>query len=55
MKKEIIEKIIRNMKSELTDQQLSKLTSVCYEAINETDLNEAKINYIDLFLASKKN
>ena len=41
------------MKSELSEEQLSKLTTVCYEALKETE-QEEHVNYIELFLASKK-
>ena len=34
--KKLIEKIIRKMKAELSEEQLSKLTAVCYEVIKET-------------------
>lgn len=54
MDKIFIEKIIRQMKSELSEEQLSKLTTVCYEALKETE-QEEHVNYIELFLASKKN
>lgn len=53
MDKIFIEKIIRQMKSELSEEQLSKLTTVCYEALKETE-QEEHVNYIELFLASKK-
>lgn len=53
MDKIFIEKIIRQMKSELSEEQLSKLTTVCYEALKETEQEEYE-NYIELFLASKK-
>ncbi len=36
MEKKLIEKIIRKMKAELSEEQLSKLTAVCYEVIKET-------------------
>lgn len=53
MEKKLIEKIIRKMKAELSEEQLSKLTAVCYEVIKETQLEE-HVNYIEIFLASKK-
>ncbi len=37
MDKIFIEKIIRQMKSELSEERLSKLTTVCYEALKETE------------------
>lgn len=36
MEAKTIEKIIQKMKSELTENQLLKLTKACYEAIQET-------------------
>lgn len=53
MDKIIIEKIIRKMKSELTEEQLSKLTNVCYEISKESG-QEEHIDYIEQFIASKK-
>ena len=53
MDKIIIEKIIRKMKSELTEEQLSKLTNVCYEISKESE-QEEHIDYIEQFIASKK-
>ena len=49
MEKEFIEKIIRRMKTELTEEQLSKLMTVCYEVNRETE-KDNNINYIDQFL-----
>ena len=53
MEKTFIEKIIRKMKTELTEEQLSKLTTVCYEVSKESE-QEEHVNYIEQFLASKK-
>lgn len=53
MDKIIIEKIIRKMKSELSEEQLSKLTNVCYEISKESE-QEEHIDYIEQFIASKK-
>lgn len=53
MDKIIIEKIIRKMKSELTEEQLSKLTNVCYEISKESE-QEEHVDYIEQFIASKK-
>lgn len=53
MEAKTIEKIIQKMKSELTENQLLKLTKACYEAIQETS-NQEQIDYISKFLDSKK-
>lgn len=53
MDKTIFEKIIRKMKPILSEEQLSKLTSVCYEVCRENE-QEEHIDYIEQFLASKK-
>lgn len=37
MEKTFIEKIIRKMESELTEEQLSKLTTVYYEVSKESE------------------
>lgn len=42
------------MKSELIEEQLSKLTTVCYEVSKESE-QEEHIDYIEQFLASKKS
>lgn len=53
MDKTIFEKIIRKMKPVLSEEQLSKLTNVCYEVCRENE-HEEHIDYIEQFLASKK-
>lgn len=53
MDKTFIEKIIRKMKPELNEDQLSKLTTVCYEVSREAN-QEEHFDYIEQFLAAKK-
>lgn len=53
MDSKIIEKIIQGMKYELNEEQLQKLTKVCYEAFLESS-QQKHVNHIEKFLNSKK-